>query len=85
MKTNYTISLDKEKVDLIKVWLEKRGLSFSGYINSMIDEQIEAIELFSPLDGKKATTSNLLKMASQMALKLNKEMKNESKGKGKKK
>ena len=83
MKTTYSITLDGDKVDRLKEWLSKRGLSFSGYINSMIDEQIEAIELFTPLEGKKATTSNLLKMASQMALKLNKEMKNENKGKKK--
>lgn len=83
MKTTYSITLDGDKVDRLKEWLSKRGLSFSGYINSMIDEQIEAIELYSPLEGKKATTSNLLKMASQMALKLNKEMKRENKGKKK--
>lgn len=83
MKTTYSITLDGDKVDRLKEWLSKRGLSFSGYINSMIDEQIEAIELFTPLEGKKATTSNLLKMASQMALKLNKEFKHENKGKKK--
>lgn len=84
MKTVYSISLDADKVNILKKWLDKRGLSFSGYLNSVIDEQIEAIELFDPLEGKKVTTSNLLKMASEMALKLNKEMKNENKGKGKK-
>ena len=83
MKTNYTICLDREKVETLKLWLEKRGLSFSGYINSMIDEQIEAIDLITPLEGKRATTANLLKMASQMALKLNKEIRRENKGKKK--
>ena len=68
MKTNYTISLDKEKVEELKVWLEKRGVaSFSGYINTIIDEQIEAIKLFAPDgDTSRVTTKTLLNMASKM-------------------
>ena len=37
MKKSYTITLDEEKVDEIRVWLEKKGLSFSGYLNSLIE------------------------------------------------
>lgn len=75
MKTNYTICLDREKVETLKLWLEKRGLSFSGYINSMIDEQIEAIEMVSSIGGKNVTSSTLLKLAGKMATKLAKESK----------
>jgi hypothetical protein len=76
MKTAYTITLDKEKVDLIKVWLEQRGLSFSGYLNSLIDAQLTAIEMFSPLnDKKKVTTSSMIKLAGKMAKHLTKELK----------
>ena len=77
MKTNYTITLDKEKVDELKAWLKKRGVaSFSGYINTLIDEQIEAIKLFAP-DGDtvRVTQQSLLKLAGKMATKLSKELK----------
>lgn len=72
MKKNYTVSLDEEKVDSLKVWLDQRGLTFSGYLNSLIDEQTNAIEIFS-LSGeqKKVTTVQLIKMAGKMVKKLN--------------
>ena len=73
MKTNYTICLDKDKVDQIKIWLDKRGVSFSGYINTIIDEQIEAMKLFAPGgDISKVTTKTLLNMASKMVKELKK-------------
>ena len=76
MKTKYTITLDKDKVDEIKIWLEKRGVSFSGYLNTLIDEQIEAMKLFAP-DGDtvRVTQQSLLKLAGKMATKLSKELK----------
>jgi hypothetical protein len=43
MKKNFTVSLDDEKVALIKPWLEKKGLSFSGFLNSAVDEMAEGI------------------------------------------
>lgn len=74
MKTNYTITLDKEKVDELKVWLKKRGVaSFSGYINTLIDEQLAAIKLFAPDgDTSKVTTRMLLTMAGKMVKELKK-------------
>lgn len=74
MKTNYTICLDKEKVQELKLWLEKRGVaSFSGYINTLIDEQLEAIKLYAPDgDTSKVTTKTLLNMASKMVKELKK-------------
>lgn len=72
MKERYNITLDKEKVDELKVWLDEKGISFSGYLNSLIDEQITAIELFAPSGGKKkVSTGQLLRMASKMVKKLN--------------
>lgn len=75
MKAPYTISLDKEKVDEIKIWLDKRGLTFSGYLNSLIDEQLNAIALFSPMEKNKISGSTVIKMASRMAKELTKELK----------
>jgi hypothetical protein len=76
MKSNYTICLDSEKVDRIKAWLETKGLSFSGYLNALLDEQITAIDLFAPEgDVKKVTAGKLLKMAGKMVKNLNAERK----------
>ena len=73
MKTKYTITLDKDKVDEIKIWLDKRGVSFSGYLNTIIDEQLEAMKLFAPDgDTTKVTAKTLLNMASKMAKELKK-------------
>ncbi len=72
MKKVYSINLDEEKVESLKVWLDQKGLSFSGYLNSVIDEQITAIELFSPSGGKKkVSTVQLLQIAGRMVKKLN--------------
>lgn len=74
MKKHYDITLDKEKVDELKAWLEKRGVSsFSGYLNTLIDEQLEAIKLFAPDgDTSKVTTKTLLNMATKMVKELKK-------------
>lgn len=73
MKKYYTMTLDEEKVERLREWLEIKGLSLSGYFNSMIDEQVTALEMVSDL--KKVTTSNLLKVAGRMAKELTKELK----------
>lgn len=74
MKKKYTICLDEDKVDKIKAWLEKRGISsFSGYLNTLIDEQIEAMKLFAPGgDTGRVTQKDLLKIASKMVKELRK-------------
>lgn len=77
MKALFTVSLDKEKVEEIKGWLNKRGLTFSGYLNALIDEQLNAIALFSSLEKKKISGSTVIKMAGNMAKLLAKEAKNE--------
>lgn len=74
MKKVYSINLDEEKVDEIKLWLDKHGVSsFSGYLNILIDEQLEAIKLFAPDgDTSKVTTKTLLNMATKMVKELKK-------------
>ena len=74
MKKKYLLNLDEEKVEELKIWLEKRGISsFSGYMNTLIDEQIEAIKLFAPKgDISRVTPKTLLNMASKMARELKK-------------
>ena len=74
-KKVYSITLDEDKVKPFKAWLKKRGLTFSGYLNSIIDEQVEAIAMVSSLDNRNVTSSDLIKMAGKMAVKLSKELK----------
>ncbi len=75
MKKNYMISLDEEKVNILKPWLEKNGMTFSGYMNALIDEQLSALELFALAGDKtKVSTWGLLKMAGKMSKDLKKEL-----------
>ena len=74
-KKVYTITLDQAKVEPFNAWLKDKSLTFSGYLNSIIDEQVEAIEMISSLEGKKVTSSTLLKMAGKMVVKLNQDKK----------
>lgn len=75
MKDKFTMTLDGEKVERLRVWLELKGLSLSGYVNSMIDEQLNSIEMFSEItDKQKVKTSDLLKVAGRMAKELTKEL-----------
>lgn len=46
MKKTYQLSLDKEKVEELKLWLLPKGMTFSGYVNSLIFEQMEAVRQF---------------------------------------
>lgn len=76
MKQRYQLSLDKEKVEGIKVWLKSRGLTFSGYINSLIDEQLNAIKVYKKYEKHgEVTASSFFKMAGDMVEKLAKEVK----------
>ena len=69
-KRNYTLSLNEEKVDQVKVWLDKQGLTFSGYIDSLIEEQLAAMVLYGDLR-EKPTVLNLMKVFKKMVGNLN--------------
>lgn len=73
MKKAYLITLDDDKVEELKIWLAKSGLTFSGYINATIAEQIIALRKFAP-DGdySKVTLKALLSMAGHMMKELKK-------------
>ena len=75
MKRQYTITLDEDKVDALKIWLDKNGQTFSGYINSMIGETLQALDDFSVGDNEKVSFFTLLSMAGKMTKTLKKEMK----------
>lgn len=76
MKKTYTITLDEEKVDALKVWLEKNGQTFSGYLNTLIDENLQALAKFAPDgDNSKVSFLTLLSIAGKMTKELKKESK----------
>ena len=76
MKRPYTITLDEEKVEALKPWLEKNGQTFSGYLNTTIGETLQALDDFAP-DGDNSNVSffKLLSMAGKMTKTLKREMK----------
>jgi hypothetical protein len=74
-KQNYNLSLNEEKVAEIKVWLDKRGLTFSGYIDSVIEEQLAAMVLYGDV-GSKVTVLGLIKIFKKMVVNLNESKKN---------
>ena len=53
MKKTYTITLDEDKVDALKIWLHKNGQTFSGYLNIMIGETLQALDDFVVDDNEK--------------------------------
>lgn len=67
MKKNYTISLDKEAVDAVKPFLDKKGLSFSGFLNQAVVEYAAALQnLNLPDDVGKTTITDFMAMFSRM-------------------
>jgi hypothetical protein len=67
MRKNYTLSLDKERVEKLQPWLEKKGLTFSGYVDSLIEESMIAVEKFKvPEDITKMKVRDFLFIAKRM-------------------
>lgn len=74
MKKNYTVSLDVEKVEELKVWLEPKAISFSGYLNSLLSEQMEAVRKFDiPADVSGMRLEEFAGMFQKMAVSLARE------------
>ena len=76
MKKVYSLNLDEDKVEEIKVWLEKHNLTFSGYMNSLLEEQLSAMVLYGDV-GSKVTVLNLMKIFKKMVGNLNESKKKE--------
>jgi hypothetical protein len=67
MKKNYTVTLDDEKVELIKPWLEKKGMSFSGFLNASVDEMADGIvKMKLPDDVSKMSIGDFMKAFSRL-------------------
>ena len=44
MKKRYTINLDEKETEELRKWLAVKGMGFSGYMNSLVHEQMAAIK-----------------------------------------
>ena len=80
MKHLYTVSLDREKVEALKLWLEPKAISFSGYLNSLMCEQLAAVERFKiPADVSEMKLTEFAQLFQKMAVNLAREVKKDIK------
>lgn len=76
MRKNYMLSLDEEKAEELKGWLEPKGLTFSGYINSLVCEQLATIREFKiPADTSEMKLADYARLFQKMAVSLSREVK----------
>jgi hypothetical protein len=68
MKKRYTITLDEEKVAELKDWLAGKHISFSGYFNTILCEQLAAVKFLGlPADVGSMSFSDVMGLFSRMA------------------
>jgi hypothetical protein len=80
MRKNYTLSLDVEKTEALRLWLKPKGISFSGYIESLMSEQMAAVERFKiPADVSEMKLTEFAQMFQKMAVNLAREVKKDIK------
>jgi predicted DNA-binding protein len=73
MKKRYLINLPEEKTEELKVWLDKHGLTLSGFLSSIVEEQMDTMKaLHVPADVSKMTLGDFARMAGKMMVNLNK-------------
>jgi len=67
MKKVYSVNLDEEAVEFVRPFLEKKGLSFSGFLNQSVVEYAAAVkDLDLPDDVGKMTITDFMAMFSRM-------------------
>jgi hypothetical protein len=73
MNKKYLLSLNEEKTEALKKWLEKHNMSLSGYVDSLISEHQETMKLFEiPKDASKMTIGEFARLAQKMMVNLTK-------------
>jgi hypothetical protein len=79
-KKRYTFSFDEKMIDDLNAFLKPKGISLSGYLNSMIKENMVAIEALQGVDSlKDLTIGKLTQLFSGMVDDINKEKKGKKK------
>jgi len=80
MRKTYAVSLDKKTVEYVKPLLEKRGMTFSGYIDQALEtykQTEEAARL--PDDVSKITLLETVQSIQRVMKAMNKDLKKENK------
>ena len=63
----YNVYLDEDAVDFVRPFLEKKGLSFSGFLDQTVKEYAAAIKTMNvPEDVSKMTVGDFLGMFNRM-------------------
>ena len=67
MKKVYSVNLDEEAVEFVRPFLEKKGASFSGFLNQAVVEYAAALKDANlPDDVGKMNIMDLMAMFSRM-------------------
>lgn len=67
MKKVYSVNLDDDAVEFVRPYLEKKGLSFSGFLNQAVVEYAAAVKnLNLPEDVGKMTIMDFMSMFPRM-------------------
>lgn len=75
-KKRYNMILDQEVVEKLQAWLKPRGITFSGYINSLIVENVNALDILQNVtDLKDVSLGQLTQLYASMARELEEEKK----------
>ena len=67
MKKRYTVTLDQDKVEELQGWLEKKHLTFSGYLNAILCEQLAVVKMLGvPADVGSMPLSDFMGLFSRI-------------------
>jgi len=76
MKKRINVMLDEDAYNLVSKWLEPKGISFSGYMNSLLLENVKAIEVLADIeDLKDISIGQLTQLYANMATEMEKSKK----------
>lgn len=66
MKKNFNLSLEKEQTEKFQAYLNKFGLTFSGFIGNVIEDSLHHADFISVvMDEEKTTYRGAKKLLSQ--------------------
>jgi len=72
-KKRYNLTLDREVTEELQAWLKPKGITLSSYINSLVNENIDAIRILGNVnDLKDVSIGQLTKIYANMASELEK-------------
>jgi len=55
-KKKYNMVFDEQSMELVKAWIKPKGITLSGYFNSLLSEQVKAIKILDGVNDLKDLT-----------------------------